>query len=319
MSYYDVLGVSKEASQGEIKKSYFNLSREWHPDRNTSSEATKKIQEINEAYEILSDDKKRKEYDMQQEFGGGGGGGGGPFGFPGGGRDPFADIFEMMSRGGGFPGFPGGGGGGGGGVHMFHNGMPFHFEGGPGGGTFHFNMQKPAPIIKNIKLTLEQVYTGCNIIIDIERWVVKGNTKSIEVEKLSLEIPPGIDNDGNIILRNKGNSQNDQIGDVKILLTIEGHSLFRRNGNDLYYTKKLSLKEALCGCTFDINHISGNNLSLSSSNKQKQSIIRPNDKKVVPKLGMKRGDETGNLIIEFEIEFPENLTEEQITILNGAL
>lgn len=321
MSYYNVLGVSKEASGSEIKKAYYNLSREWHPDRNNSAEATQKIQEINEAYETLSDDHRRKEYDMQQEFGGGAGG----FPFGGGGGDPFADIFEMMARGGGggpfgkgFP-FPGFGGGGGGGVHIFHNGMPFHFEGGPGpgGGTFHFNMQKPAPIVKNIQISLEQAYNGCNVQVDIERWVIQGNTKRGEIEKLSLDIPPGVDSNENIILRNKGNVQNDQAGDVKILIQIENNTPFRRNGLDLFYPKKVSLKEALCGCMFEIKHLNGKNLGLTSSNKQ--SIIRPGDKKVVPSLGMKRGSETGNMVIEFEIEFPEALSEQQISLLSEIL
>lgn len=312
-SYYDILGVSKEASGGEIKKAYYNLSREWHPDRNSSEEATQKFQKINEAYETLSDDQRRKEYDMQREFGGGVGG----FPFPGGGRDPFADIFEMMGRhgGGGFP-FPGFGGGGGG-IHVFHNGMPFHFEGGPGGGTFHFTMQKPAPIIKNVNISLEQAYTGCNIQIDIERWVIQGNTKHNELEKLSLDIPAGIDNNENIMLRGKGNRQNDQSGDVKLMINIENNTPFRRNGLDLFYHKKVSLKEALCGCMFEIKHLNGKNLGLTSSNKQ--SIIRPGDKKVVPALGMKKGNETGNMVIEFEIEFPETLTEQQISLLGEIL
>lgn len=304
MSYYDILGVTKESSNSDIKKAYYNLSREWHPDKNNSAEATKKIQEINEAYETLGDENRRKEYDMQQHFGGGGGG---PFpGFPGG--DPFVDIFEMMARG-GFPGGPG--------IQIFHNGMPFHFEGGMGGGTFHFNMQKPAPIVKNINISLEQAYSGCNIHVDIERWVIKGNTKHNEIEKISLDIPAGVDNNENIILRNKGNMQNDQWGDVKLLIQLENNTSFRRNGLDLFYPKKISLKEALCGCSFEINHLNGKSLNLMSGNKQ--SVIRPNNKKVVPGLGMKRGEETGNMIIEFEIEFPETLTEQQVAILSEVL
>ena len=310
MSHYDVLGISKDAPSSEIKKAYYNLSREWHPDRNNSSEATQKIQQINEAYETLSDENRRKEYDMQQEFGSGGGG---IFhGFPGG--DPFADIFEMMARG-GFPGAPGGGG-----IHIFHNGGQFHFEGGGGGGgggIFHFNMQKPPPIVKNINLSLEQAYSGCNLIIDIERWVISGNTKHNEIEKISLDIPPGVDSNENIILRDKGNKQNNLCGDVKLLIQIENNTLFRRNGLDLFYSKKVCLKDALCGCSFEINHLNGKNLTVTFNNKQK--VIRPNDKKVVPELGMKRGGDTGNMIIEFEVEFPETLTEKQISLLNEIL
>lgn len=318
MSFYDILGVSKDANSNEIKKAYYNLQREWHPDRNSSDEATQKIQQINEAYETLGDDNRRKTYDREQEMGArmggfpGGSGGGGMM-------DPFADIFEMMSRGGlggGFPGFQHGGGGGEG-IRIFHNGMPFHFEGGNGGGTFHFNMQKPAPIVKNINLTMEQMYNGCNVVIDIEKWIIKGNTKRNEIEKISLDIPRGLDNNEAVILRGKGNSQNDQQGDVKIIISVENNTEFKRNGLDLLYTKKITLKEALCGCIFNINHLNGKNLSLSSSNKQ--HVIRPNEKKIIPSLGIIRGDNTGNLIIEFEIEFPEKLTEQQVSLIDEIL
>jgi DnaJ family protein B protein 4 len=77
------------------------------------------------------------------------------------------------------------------------------------------------------------------------------------------------------------------------------------------------LKEALCGTGFEIQHLDGRTLNLSSG--QKNTVIRPNDKKVIPTLGMRRGDQTGNLIIEFEVVFPETLTTEQVERLNEIL
>ena len=65
-SFYDILGINKNASSDEIKKAYRTLSFQYHPDRNKNEGASEKIQQINEAYEILSDDSKRQMYDMQQ-------------------------------------------------------------------------------------------------------------------------------------------------------------------------------------------------------------------------------------------------------------
>src|SRR3990167_11130413 len=118
--YYDILGVSKSASDAELKSSYRKMAMQWHPDRNKSPEAETKFKEINEAYQVLSDPKKKSTYDQfghaafDPAAGGFGGQGGfrqqGPFqyyystsGDFGGFSDPF-EIFEQFFGGGGFGG-----------------------------------------------------------------------------------------------------------------------------------------------------------------------------------------------------------------------
>ena len=90
-NFYDILGVSRDASPDEIKKSYRKLSLKYHPDRNPDPSATEKYKAINEAYEVLSDAQKKQQYDMELQFGGG---------FPGGmngGLGPeFNDVFSMI-------------------------------------------------------------------------------------------------------------------------------------------------------------------------------------------------------------------------------
>jgi len=155
-NFYDVLGVSSDADDTEIKKAYRKLSLLHHPDRNQDSDTTEKFQEINEAFDTLSDPGKKNEYDMQLKFGNG------PQGFHNMDHDmsDINNIFNMMfgggGGGGGFPGMPGGGGFGGmPGVRIFHSG-----GGGGHGVNFHTEMfhsfNRPEPICQSIKITLEQ-------------------------------------------------------------------------------------------------------------------------------------------------------------------
>jgi len=311
--YYEVLGVSKDASESEIKKAYRTLSFKHHPDKGGD---ISKCQQINEAYETLGDPAKKKEYDMRGSnpfpfpFGGGGsGGGGGEFVN----MNEFADIqniFNMMFNRGGMPGMPGMGEPN---IHIFHS-----TNGGPGINIFQ-NMSKPPPIIKNVKLTLYQAYTGISMPVEIEKWVVKDNIKIMETETIYINIPPGIDDNECLIMHGKGNSIQDVIsGDVKFTFSIENNTPFVRTGLDLSYHKNITLKEALCGFSFEIIHLNEKN-TINLNNSTNVSIIKPNSKKVIPQLGMIRDTTIGNLIIEFTIEFPDALTNEQIKGIEAIL
>ena len=332
-NFYEILGVSNDASESDIKKAYRSLSLKFHPDRNPSEEAKSKIQEINEAYENLGDSSKRQQYDHQLKFGGQGPGGM-PFSHMNS-MDEFSDInniFNMMFGGGGgpgpgagFPGFGGGGGpggvfpgfggfpGGGPEIRIFHGGMP----GGIHTQMFH-SVQRPEPIVKQIQLTIEQCYTGCNMPIEIERYILNNNLKVHETETVYVNIPQGIDENEMIIIRDKGNVVNDTIrSELKIGIQVINNTEFKRQGLDLIYQKKVSLKEALCGFSFEMMHLNGKRLCLN--NKNSPTVVKPNYKKVVPNMGMTRDSSVGNMIIEFEIAFPESLTPEQIAALNDVL
>jgi DnaJ-class molecular chaperone len=310
-TFYEVLGVSQDASETEIKKAYRSLSLKYHPDRNSTEEAKHKIQKINEAYETLSDGEAKNRYDAELRFGPGMGQGMGQ-GMRFGGMpfshmstmDEFSDInqiFNMMFAGGmpgmGMPGFQQG-------MHhpeirVFHNGAQMNFQ------------QKPEPIHKTVQITIEQSYNGCNLPIEIERTVVMNQVKSTELETIYITIPQGLDDNEMMILQNKGHSINGQLhSDVKISFQIINNTGFRRQGLDLIYYKKITLKDALCGFSFEMEHVNGKKLCLN--NKTNPTVIKPNYKKVVPNMGMIREQSVGNMIIEFDVEFPEVLTAEQI-------
>ena len=300
-SYYDILGVSNDANEADIKKAYRSLSLKYHPDRNPSEEAKEKIQKINEAYETLGDPALRKQYDTKDnvtpppQFGN---------------ADQFNDInniFNMMFNGmhgmHNIPGMPH--------VNIFHNGRPGQFH-----TQFHFS-NIIEPITKQIELTLEQCYNGCVYQLEIERTIINNNERSIEKETVYINIPCGINNGETVILHDKGNIVNTRRGPVNIQVSILTHNVFTRSGLDLIYNKTITLKESLCGFTIEINHVSGKRFSIN--NATNPTVIVPQYKKMVPGLGMKRDNNVGNLVIVFDVQFPASLSPEQIEILKAAL
>lgn len=314
-NYYEILGVSQDASESEIKKAFRTLSLKCHPDRNHDPEATTQFQYINEAYENLSDSEKRKQHDHELKFGEGNVN---PFQ----GMDEFNDInniFNMMF-GGGF-----------GGIHKMHSmgemgGMPGIriFHNGPGGfhaefsSSFNSRPQPPPPINQIVEITLEQCFQGVSLPVEIEKWTVINNMKINEIETVIINIPPGIDENDTLVIKEKGNVINENLkGDLHIKVKITNNTIFKRQGLDLFLQKKISLKEALCGFSFDIPHLNGKLLCLNNMNNP--TVIKPDYKRVVPNLGMTRENTTGNLIIEFIVQFPETLSNEQIASLKDIL
>jgi len=327
--YYGILGVSRDASETEIKKAYRSMSLQYHPDRNSSEEAKSKMLEINAAYEVLGDEGKKRNYDMggsgdDEGHGGGfpfGGGGfpfGGPFG-PGGmsfsfggpggvGGHPFAhmssmneftdinDILNMMGQ--GFGGGPG--------IRIFRNGVPI--------------VQKPEPIRMEINITLEQAYFGIpELSITIDRVVVVQHIQSQEQETMKIAIPAGINTNEAILLQEKGHVIQDKVkGDVHVIIKVQENPVFVREGMDLHFKKVLSLKECLCGFSCEIPHINGKMLRLNHSGTS--HVIKPGEKKTIPGFGMvKESQTTGNLVVTFDVLFPDKLTEDQIAVIHGIL
>jgi len=336
-NYYDVLEIAHDADDQAIKKAYMKLSLKYHPDRNPQNleEATRKFQEINAAYEVLKDPHTRMRYNSEMSGGG----------FHDQSQD-INDIFNMMF-GGGMPG-----------VQVFHmgprgmnRGMSSPFGGMNMGGMNmggmnmggmnmggmninivpdifedhffqQFHRQAPhnntiSPIVKEVIISLEQAYTGTAVFIEIERAIVQNGMQMSEIESVSINVPRGIRDNETLLLTGKGNSTEHTVGDLHILVKIENKTIFEQQGDDLYMKKKITLKEALCGFAFDIKHLNGKLLQFN--NIVNPSIIKPNFKKVVEGLGMIRDNKQGNLIIQFDIMFPDILTREQITQLNGIL
>lgn len=289
--YYNILGVSQNSSQDDIKKAFRRLSLRHHPDRGGNKDD---FQKINEAFQTLGDPQKRKHYDSGGSF---------PFGGVNGNDDIdkfFSAIFggqqNMFSPfGHGMPN-----------VRVFHNGQPVHFS-----------QQKPKEIIKTVEIDISDAYIGINMPITIERWIFQSNEKKYEKEKIYIPIPKGIDNGEIIILKNKGNIINEtNKGDIKIYIKINNTSNFERKGLDLYLDKQITLKESLTGFIFQFTHL---NSKVYKINNEEGNIIPPNYVKKIANLGMNREHSKGSLYIKFNIHFPESLTEQQIKQLKDIL
>lgn len=305
LDYYSTLEIDKTANSDEIKKAYRKMSMKYHPDRNRGDPtAEAKFKDINQAYEVLGDKEQKKIYDLSK-------------------TNPFLnvqhvdinpdDILNMMF-GGGLAGgmefnIPGG-----------HSKIFTNMAGNQPFPPFHFNRNtKPSPLLKTLEITIEDAYNGCKIPIKIERWVKYSHSSKVtEQETVYIEVPKGVDENEIIIIKDKGNvmAQDDLKGDVRVSIHIKNSSSFTRDGMDLIYKKNLTLKECLCGFSFELSHING---KVYNINNNKGSIVSNNQRKIIPELGMIRDKTYGSLIIEFNVIFPEKLNESTINNLNEIL
>merc|ERR1712062_422413 len=350
--YYKILGVARGASEDEIKKAYRKLALKYHPDKNQSAGAEEKFKEIGEAYDVLSDNKKKQVYDQYGEEGlkgglggsapGGGGGGGMPnfdFGQAGqgynysyhgdpratfsqffGGSNPFASFFSASPGGmGGSSGF--------GGVHGTE-GMDIDIEeliGGLGnknmGGQFgrpsNFGSYGGVPskqakvqdatIEKEIPVTLEEISKGAEKKMKISRKVHHDDGRITSEDKvLKINVKPGWKSGTKVTFSQEGDRVPGKIpADITFIIRDKPHPVFRREGTNIKFTYKLPLRDALCDSTIQVPTLDGRRIAVNCP-----EVIKPATKKTLQGYGIpfpKEPGRKGDLIIEFEILFPDEI------------
>lgn len=221
-SLYETLEVSQNASADEIKKAYRKLARKYHPDINKSAEAEEKFKEINAAYEILSDEQKRAQYD---QFGDSmfGGQNFSDFAhqYSGGGANLDDILNSIFGGGGGFGGFGGGG---------------FNSRSGFGGGYSAPNLD---------------LKTKITIPFDV---AIMGGKYGVHIETgaFDLKIPAGITSGAKLRAKGKGKSYQGQVGDAIIEVSVASSSEYERRGDDLYKNIDISLYQALFGDKIEV-------------------------------------------------------------------
>jgi DnaJ-class molecular chaperone len=174
-------------------------------------------------------------------------------------------------------------------------------------------VSKPPLISIDVNVSLEDVACGNTIPVEIERWNLnREDNETYELEKHIeyYSLPFGVESGEVVLLTNCGNeSANHTRGDVKVTFHVAEHAVFKRSGLDIHTEKTITLKEALCGFVFNIEHINGKKFVFNSSS---GNIIRDGLIKTIPKLGIRRGENVGNLSIVFHVAYPEKLSEEQV-------
>lgn len=331
VDYYNILKVNKNATEDDLKKSYRRLAMKWHPDKNPNNktEAEAKFKRISEAYEVLSDPKKRATYDQYGEEGlkdmpppGNSGppfgnDSAGPNGFnPRNAEDIFAEFFGSSPFGFGSSG-PG-------------RSSRFHSDGGVFGGFGSTDNifrsynegtmpRKPPPVESKLPCSLEELYTGSTRKMKISRTVVSASGRQVqESEILTIDVKPGWKKGTKITFNDKGNEQPNQLpADLVFVIDEKPHDFYKRDGNDLIVNQRVSLAEALGGTTINLVSLDGRNLSFPVTD-----IISPGYELVVAREGMPIAKEPGNrgdLRIKFDVKFPTRLTPEQRAGLKRAL
>lgn len=294
--YYKILGVSKSTSPEEIKKAYRKLALKHHPDRNkgnTSAEAA--FKDLNEAYAVLRDPEKRKQYDMF-----------GAEGFHN--RFTQEDIFKGFDLGSIFREF--GFGGGGRGQNPFsqmYGGMG-GFGHGSSGFQGHTQGTKGQNLVYELPMTLEEL---CNITNKTIAYQLDGRE-----ERVSVKVPSGMKAGQKLRLQGKGQPglYGGPPGDLYIQIKELDHLIFRREDADLYVKQKISFSDAALGAEIEVPTIEQKVLKLKIP-----PGTQDNAKFRLKGYGMPhyKGTGKGNAYVEINIAVPTNLTKEQESLVES--
>ncbi|EDO16707.1 hypothetical protein Kpol_1003p12 [Vanderwaltozyma polyspora DSM 70294] len=331
--FYDLLGVSPNASESEIKKGYRKAALKYHPDKNPTDEAAEKFKECSGAYEVLSDSQKREIYDQYGEEGLSGGGPGAGFGGFGGFGD---DIFSQFFGGAGAS-RPRGPQRGKDIRHEIQNTLEELYKGRTaklalnkqilckgcegrggkegavkkcsscGGQGVKFVTRQMGPMIQRFQTECDVCHGSGDIIDPKDRCKeCKGNKVANERKVLEVHVEPGMREGQKVTFKGEADQAPDIIpGDVIFVVTEKPHKHFKRSGDDLLYEAEVDLLTAIAGGDFAIEHVSGDWLKVTIVPGE---VISPGVRKVIDGKGMpvQKYGGYGNLIITFKIKFPEN-------------
>ncbi len=278
VDYYDVLGVSKNASEPEIKSAYRKQALKWHPDRNKSPEAASKFKEINKAFEVLSDARKKQMYD---QYG--------------------AEAFERGGMGGATPGA--------GGQSQSYRQGPFTYtysnfggEGSPFEGVDFGGFSDPFEIFEQFFGFQSPFSTGRRSqrrdVYEVElsfEEAVKGTKKEtvIKGDRKTIKIPAGVDNGTRI-----------RFSDFDLQVSVRPHPHFKREGQDIFLEKEISFPFAAIGGVVDVPTVDGTIQLKVRPGTQSGTTVRLRGQGVVSPHSLRRGDQ----YVVFKVTVPQRIS-----------
>ncbi|XP_026184752.1 dnaJ homolog subfamily B member 13 [Mastacembelus armatus] len=307
--YYETLEINRNATVVDIKKAYRRLALKFHPSKNREPGSPEKFSQLSEAYDVLSDPRKKATYDKFGEEGlkcgipaefGSSGAWSSKYVYHGnpdktfreffGGDNPFADFYTSD--------------------------VPLQF----GGLQPGVLKTQDSPIERDLYLALDDLFHGGTKKIKISCRVMNedGYTSSIRDKILTIDVMPGWKEGTRIIFPKEGDQGPNSIpADVVFIVRQKSHPLFLRQHNDLIYKVQISLEMALTGFSVDVETLDGRLLSIPIND-----IVHPTYTKTVTGEGMPLSQDPsqrGNLIIIFGIQFPEKLSAERKHLIKQAL
>lgn len=282
--YYEVLGVSKSASETEIKSAYRQLARKHHPDIDKTAGAAEKFKEISEAYQVLSDSNKKQQYDQfghaafdrsqgYGDAGAPGGGAGNPFGqgfsyswsSAGGGQNPFGaggfeDPFDLFEQIFGMSGFGG------------------------------FTQRRPS---YQMRISFDEAVHGVTKQVEVETRDQQGRASR---KKMTIKVPPGVDNGTKM-----------RFGEMDIVFVVDRNPEFLREGSDIFSEITVSIPQLVLGDTFEVTTVSGKVKVKVPPGTQPGSLVRLKGKGIARLGGTGHGDH----FVRVNLEVPKNPSKQE--------
>lgn len=339
--YYDVLGISKDADEQEIKKAYRKLARQYHPDVNKEDDAEEKFIEIKDAYDTLSDPQKRSNYDRfghedpNQGFGGGGAGAGG---FGGG----FGDIFDMFFGGGASrdPNAPRQG------ADLQYT-MTLTFKeaafgkdteieipkeencetcGGDGakpgtekrtcrqcGGQGQMNVEQNTPFGRVVNRRVCDRCSGSGVEVEEKCPTCNGNGRIRRNKKINIHIPEGVDHGQQIRVSGQGEpgANGGPPGDLFVVFNVQPHEFFERDGDDVYCEMPLTFVQVTLGDEIEVPTLRGKVKLKIPAGTQSGTKFRLRNKGINNVHGRGQGDQH----VKVQVVTPKKLTDRQKELL----
>ncbi|WP_417555267.1 DnaJ C-terminal domain-containing protein [Microbacterium sp.] len=282
--FYKTLGVSKDVSDAELKKTYRKLARKYHPDSNPGdAKAEAKFKEISEAYSVLSDAEQRREYDEIRAMGSGA-----RFTAPGsGGAGGFEDVFSRFGQGGQSANFDDI-------FSMFTQGGGSSFGGGRFGQQGYGAPRKGADVTARTTLDFATAAKGDTITL-----------QSGEGKPFKIKVPAGVADGQKIRLRGRGRPSPDggEPGDIVVQVTVRPHPVFTRDGLNLRLTVPVTFTEATLGATIEVPTLGGDTVKLRvAPGTPSGRVLRVKGRGIV---SAKKG--TGDLLAELQVAVPAHL------------